>query len=375
MSRPRPVPVIALAAILLSLLGACGAKQAKQTVVIGADLSLSGDDRQVGQIYRNALQLAVSQYNASNDKQRIELRVRDDQSEPAIAMSQVTTFEADKKVSAIIIGPCDACVASIAPLARSSATPIISLAPADLPPADSGAGTALFKLAPNVTDDAAEMVTTMGAEKIHRLAIVAGSDAYGGEAAAAMTASASDGRITVTGTVDPSSVTKTTLHDADGVAIFAPPADADTALSNLHAAGFTGTVYLDAAAAAGLFLDGSVDFKATYLTFPGIMAADDMVAATPAQADQKRWFDNYTSQYGEYAGPSAFAADALQLIADAAQVAGTKQTKLRSVIETDQFDGLSGTIRFTPQNHSGLTARSLTMLQASDGRWHTTSVS
>ncbi|BCB81412.1 hypothetical protein Pflav_078220 [Phytohabitans flavus] len=42
---------------------------------------------------------------------------------------------------------------------------------------------------------------------------------------------------------------------------------------------------------------------------------------------------------------------------------------IRSIVETSQFDGLSGPIRITPDNHSGLMPQALTVLVARNGRW------
>jgi branched-chain amino acid transport system substrate-binding protein len=42
---------------------------------------------------------------------------------------------------------------------------------------------------------------------------------------------------------------------------------------------------------------------------------------------------------------------------------------VRDILETSQLDGLSGPIRMTPDNHSGLMPQALTMLVARNGRW------
>jgi branched-chain amino acid transport system substrate-binding protein len=53
--------------------------------------------------------------------------------------------------------------------------------------------------------------------------------------------------------------------------------------------------------------------------------------------------------------------------------AGTNRSGIRDVIETSQVDGLSGAIRLTPDNHSGLMPQSLTLLVARSGRWRLSS--
>lgn len=47
------------------------------------------------------------------------------------------------------------------------------------------------------------------------------------------------------------------------------------------------------------------------------MVIDDVIATTPAKAARRQWFQDYTARFGSYNGSSSFAADAVQLIADA----------------------------------------------------------
>ena len=105
------------------------------------------------------------------------------------------------------------------------------------------------------------------------------------------------------------------------------------------------------------------------MVFTQTLAIDDVIATTPAKATRKQWFRDYTSRYGTYSGVASLAADAVDLIADAVARVGTDQNALRDQIETAQRDGLSGAIRITPDNHSGLMPQALTLLVARSGRW------
>ena len=105
------------------------------------------------------------------------------------------------------------------------------------------------------------------------------------------------------------------------------------------------------------------------MVFTQILAIDDVVATTPAKSSRKQWFRDYTSRYGSYSGVAAFAADAADLIADAVARVGTDRARIREIVETSQRDGLSGPIRLTPDNHSGLMPQALTLLVARSGRW------
>jgi branched-chain amino acid transport system substrate-binding protein len=105
------------------------------------------------------------------------------------------------------------------------------------------------------------------------------------------------------------------------------------------------------------------------MVFTQILAIDDVVATTPAKAARQQWFRDYTSRYGSYSGVASFAADAVDLIAGAVARVGGDRDRIRDILETSQTDGLSGSIRLTPDNHSGLMPQSLTLLVVRSGRW------
>ena len=72
----------------------------RETVVIAADLELSGDGSALGAIYRNALDLRVEQVNRQGllrDRQ-LELVVRDNRTDSANSASNLTDLAADPAV-------------------------------------------------------------------------------------------------------------------------------------------------------------------------------------------------------------------------------------------------------------------------------------
>jgi len=159
--------------------------------------------------------------------------------------------------------------------------------------------------------------------------------------------------------------------EPDALLFLVGPDQAGLASTSAKAAGFTGQVYLDANAAGDLFIpqDSAAATNNTMMVFTQILAIDDVISTTPAKAARKQWFRDYTSRYGSYSGVASFAADAANLIGDAVAQAGGDREQVRSIIETSQIDGLSGPIRITPDNHSGLMPQALTMLVARSGRW------
>ncbi len=351
-----------------------------RTVLVGADLSLHGAGAATGRALDGALQLQVRSLNDQGavPHVRFALTVRDNRSDPDTSSANIRAFQQDRTVVAAVTGGCDDCLSTTAPLIDDGRLPVISLSPVDLPVGSAGPGSPLFKLAPNAADDAAALVRLLLGGHARRAALVAGPGRYAGQATAAIRQEARSRHLsladTVTSTGTSSEVAGHVLGDdgsrPDAVMVVATPDRAAVLVGSLRQQGFRGTVALDAAAVSGLFLSDD-RLNGCYLVFPAILAMDDQVASTPAKAVQRQWFDDYTSRYGGYSAASGFAGDALSVVADAAMAAGTTDRgKLQAAIETVQFDGLSGPVRFTPDTHSALTPQALATLRVANRRWH-----
>jgi branched-chain amino acid transport system substrate-binding protein len=153
--------------------------------------------------------------------------------------------------------------------------------------------------------------------------------------------------------------------------VLAAPEQATLVAETAKAAGYSGRMYFDAAAAGDMFIPRAAVAATdnTTMVFTQILAIDDVIATTPAKATRKQWFRDYIARYGSYSGVASFAADATDLIAAAVAKAGGDRDQIRAILETSQVDGISGPIRFTPDNHSGLMPQALTLLVARSGRW------
>lgn len=367
----------------LPALAGCGsgaAASAKDPVTIGASLSLSGGDSEIGKVYQNALNLEVELLNARGavPGRKLEVVYKDDGSNPTTAVANIKAFQSDSQIGAVVTGPCDDCVTAAASQIGKSKLPVISLAPSGLP-ASTTMGSSLFKLTPNPNDSMGALVNEIQANNGTRVAVLAEDSDYGSAASTAAEADAKKAGMTVTNTAKlgsaPDGAVQTALGDGnkpDAVLVIAGPAAAASVSGLLNQDGFHGGVYLDSIAADGLFLSGQATMENNaYLAYPQVMAMDDLIASTPAKASEQQWFNSYTSQYGAYAGPSSFAADAAQLIGMAATASkSTDPAKLRAAIETTSFAGLTGIIQFTPANHAGLNPRSMVVLRATNDRWH-----
>lgn len=397
----RAVAATLLAASLTLIAGcqsAGGTTGDTRDLVIAADLELSGADAPIGQVYERALRLKVDEINGSGTlgSRKIKLQVRDNRSDPTLSTSNITDFTNDSSVSAIITGACAECIVDSTKRINDRRVPTISLSPADVvTPVEERKF--IFKVAPNGVDSAAALAGELQRDNRSKIGLLTTNDAYGKTGAQDMTQEidklkasgkqssrdsdssgpsiATQAQIRPTDTDVSQAVDSVLSKNIDALVVWAFPSQAVTVAQAARNAGYKGKLYFDAAAAGNLFLTGAAAnaVEGTTLVFSQTLAIDDVVASTPAKAARRQWFEDYTSRYGSYNGYASFAADAVQLFVNAVNVTGgVDRERLRDVVETSQFDGLSGQIRITPDNHSGLMPQALTSLVARDARWRLT---
>jgi branched-chain amino acid transport system substrate-binding protein len=369
-----------VAAVMLA--AGCSAPVAPvEDVVIGANLELTGPAAAIGKVYAQALQLKVEQVNAEGvlGRRKLTLVVRDNRSDEAASVANVNALLADTSVTALVTGICAECLLAAVKPINDAHVPTISLA---LPSTVSAPATDrryVFKLAPNLADDATVLTTEMARTGMKKVALAATDDAYGKEALETMTSKANRLGIVVVAervSADPDKLAaaadRIVKQKPDAVVVLAFAPLAAQVGKSIREAGHTGALLFGGAAADNLFLTGATAsaLDGAEMVFTPTLVSDDIIATSPAKATRSAWFRDYLSRYGTYAAFASFAADAIELIVQAINdVNGTNRDALRTAIESSRLDGLSGPIRITPANHSGLMPQAVTMLVASNGRW------
>lgn len=371
----------------LLLAGGCQTAQASsEEVVIGADLELSGPDAAIGKVYAQALQLRVDQINQERalGNRRLTLVIRDNRSDPATSAANISTLAADDTVRALVTGACGNCIVDAAKTVNDAKVPTISLArPSNVttPVADRKY---IFKLAPNADDDATVLVSELAATGLQKVALLSPDDQFGNDTVAALTSKFARAGVSTVATekIGAGDVTAAASRIAkikpapQAVVILAAPQAAAQVGMVLRADGFTGRLLFGSASADSLFLTGATGpaLDGAGLVFTPTLVSDDIIATSPAKAGRVAWFRNYMSTYGTYNAYASFAADAIGLVVEAiTQTNSTDRDALRTAIETTRMDGLSGPIRITPVNHSGLMPQAVTLLVAANGRWRLSS--
>lgn len=409
-TRPRCRAAAAIGAAAVIFLTGCGAFSAEselETVLVGVDLEKTGSGDAFGVIYEQALELRVEQVNQQGllGDRRLELDIRDNRSDPGAAAQNVADFAADPRVAAIITGGCGPCLQASLPAAEESQVPLISLASAD-PDVPADERRHIFKVGPNAADNAGALVTELSRADVSTVGLAATTDAYGETAVQEFIDAAERAGIdvVVTVSVDPQEepdalggpageiadwsdpgdqqIDPTTGlpiqggNDSetgpDAVALWLPAPQSGQFAETLRDSGYDGRLYLDAIGADELFLSGSVGdaLEGSTLIFTETLVMDTVLATSPAKAARKAWFNTYSARYGTYHAHSSFAADAIQLIVEAInRTDDTDRGGLRDAVERIQLDGISGPLRITPDNHSGLTSVALVPLVASGDRW------
>ncbi|MFC4018226.1 ABC transporter substrate-binding protein [Micromonospora sp. GCM10011542] len=389
MSPIRSATIAALAsAVLATTLTGCQLGEADQDtspIVIAADLELSGSAAPVGRAYQRALELKRDQLNSSGalNGRKIVLKVKDNRSDAKESLRNIGDFSSDSRVSAIIMGGCNECAVGAVGIINEKRIPTIALAASGAIASPVAERRYVFKLGPNAADSAAALTAELRRKNIRKVGLLHSDDDYGREGVTALRAELGKADIKLlrevpvktTDTEVGQQVRQLTDRKPDALLVWTPPEQGTLAATAAQQAGFRGSLFFDAGAAGDLFFGAAT--KATEratLIFTQTMVIDDVIATTPAKAARRQWFQDYTARYGGYNGSSSFAADAVQLIADAELRAGgpagqVDRNGIRDVLETSQMDGLSGPIRMTPDNHSGLMPQALTTLVARNGRW------
>lgn len=381
---------VALAVATAAAVSGCAAQEtaapaAGGDIMIGASLELSGPTASIGTAYRNALELKVKQINDANilGGRQLSLVVQDNQTQPNQAIQNVNGLINNSHVAALIEGGCSACAVAAEKTIEDRGVPTIALASASAITTPVSAHQYIFKISPNPDQDAVVLVDQLKRQGITRIGLLNVNNVYGQEGRASVTAEAAKQGIEVVdaeqfGDTDRDMTVQ--LRNIAGkqpqaIVVWAVNPAAGIVATNAKDIGFTGGLYLDAGAGAEAYVQGAqAAAEGTYMVFPTTLAANDIPGNDAQATAQKQWYASYTDAYGTYSGFSSFAADALQMIANAVQQTnGTDPKALRDALENMSLVGASGPIHDTPQEHSGLQPTALGVLQVRDGGWHLTS--
>ncbi|MFF2654186.1 ABC transporter substrate-binding protein [Streptomyces sp. NPDC058045] len=383
----QAVAGLAAGALALTVLAAAGCAagedkhQGGEDLVIGASLELSGPTASIGTTYRQALELEVDRLNRSGPPggRKIRLVIRDNKTTPQQNIANVKALVEHDKVDALITGACSACMVPVAPIVEHLKMPTVSLASASAITEPVTQRHYTFKISPSPAQDAAVLVSALKQRRIKTIGLINVDNVYGEDGRRSVTQRAEAAGIRIISRqrfeqddqdMSPQ-VGKLAEARPDAIVVWAVMPAAGIIAKNTKDSGYKGGLYLDAGAGAELFVKGAGTAVAegTRMVFPRVLAIEDVADTSDYVAEQKRWVKDYRDKYGAYSGFASFAADAARMIADAGADTDSREA-LRDALEKEAFDGLSGRIQNTAEQHSGIQAQSLALLEVRNGEWH-----
>jgi branched-chain amino acid transport system substrate-binding protein len=362
-----------VAVAVVGLLAGCGLLPAEsaEPAVIGVDLNLSGRGNHLGTVFADALRLQAERLDRSD----LTLRMSDNYGDPQAAAQNLAALAADPDVAAIITAGCPECLTE-----TELTVPVISLDATEAVAAPAVERRWVFKVGPNPGDHADLLSQEMARAGVRTVGVLTTGDDYGQEGRRWLTDAADRDGLTVvldqtlrTSGDQLATVARTVEAAPEAVVLWlAAPLAAEVATA-LRQAGYWGRVYLGPLAVDEVFLAGpAAAFAGATVVLTSTMVSDTLVATTPAAAARQRWWNDYVARFGTYHAHSSWAADALLVAAHALDRAGgNDRAEVRNKLESTRIDGLTGLVRFTPDQHSGLHPSSLAILTAAGDRWLT----
>nr|WP_274636433.1 ABC transporter substrate-binding protein [Microbacterium bovistercoris] len=373
-----PVAVVATALTLAACSsgpgGSGGASGSTGDYKIGVLVSQTGGAAQLGSGELQGAQLAADTINANGgiDGHQITLVPLDDKTTPDQALQQAKSLLQQGVVA--VVGP--SVVADC-----NAVAPLFANGPIDycLSPAINPSG---YVWSSSVAQDAF-MQTGMSywkSQGITKIAIVSSTDASGTSGAASTQAAAAQVGIQVTAAVtfDPTSVSVTpqiqqaVASNPQAIVVFSTGTPAGVALKGVQELGIKLPIMTTDGNLTYSFLNSIKDYTPDTLLIPATrdfwgqnVAVSDEV--TKLETDYHQQFQQRFNAKPDF-GPGV-AYDAVSLIAEAIKSAGsTDPAALKTALEGIQgYEGVVGQYNFSADDHRGIDAKSIRLVQVKDG--------
>ncbi|QSB14592.1 ABC transporter substrate-binding protein [Natronosporangium hydrolyticum] len=359
--------IAAVLSVVVVTLGGCGVfgdAREPAPMLIGVDLALTGSSQQLDEVHHRALLLRLEQVNEQRQQAgqaRLELRVLDNRSDPATTVANVESFAASE-VSAVVAGACVECALGAVDVIDELGVPVVVLAASTGVAEPVEARRFVFQLAPHPSGAADVMALELARAGAATVGVLTSDDEYGADGARELAAAlavhdielvidepvAGDGLgqavsrvaawtppppvdVFVPGPVEPG-------PDAVVVWTSTPVLSGEIALA-LVEADFQGQLWLDPAAVGELVISGPPGqaLDGARALFVETLVADQVIASLPHRVTRRLWFETYVTNHGNFHGHAVYSADALDVLAAAADAGGVERIGLRDALESTQL--------------------------------------
>lgn len=377
--------LLAAALMVMLVVGVQAADQ--QPIKIGAFFALSGPAAPIGTPTKLVAEMAVDQINKQGGiKGRpIELIIGDTESDPAKAATIAKKFiHADKVVA--IIGPTSTGEGmQVKKIVEEAGLPIFMTVGGDPPIMEqTGPYTFIFKSPQRSSTAITRLFTYLKEKKLTKIGLLYASDPFGKDGAKWLEKLAPDFGITFVAkesfgpkdtdmtaqltkikNANPQAIVCWTIGPA-GAIIAKNKAQLDIKVPLFQCHGQPGPEYIKL---AGKAAEGDL------MPSTKLMA----VSQLPDNDPQKKVIQNFIHLYNDVYHldkqfpintHSGYAWDAITIVANAMQKAGTDPKALRAAIEnTRGYVGVSGIYNLSPTDHNGLGPDSMVIIQVKDGKF------
>lgn len=357
---------------------ASGEALAGETVKIGIFVPLSGTMADKGRRIVDGITMAADEINAEGGilGGQIELLVEDDEGVPATTINVVTKLIDSDGVHAVMGSNPSSC--TIAAMANINASMIPQIAANSSSPAIGGQEY-VFQTIPNDAIQAAFLVTYAAEDLgIEKFAIIHPNDDYGqGGAKGALDELERLGYDTsaiLVETYNPgdkdftAQVNKIKAEEPEAIIIWGQAAEAALVISQVRQQGMTDVKFLGAGGIPG----------ATFIELGGDYVEGTYVSNTfvkdPENSRVADWMAKFEGLYGYEADlTSAQAYDGARMLFDAiGRAASLDGTAIRDALETADWDGITGFIKFSGEHT--VPDKRVYVTQLQEGEWNMVAV-
>jgi len=381
--------LLLVSAIMLFSLAACSSDSSsgdgEDVIKIGGIFSASGSSAPLGKPEMDTVKMLVEQINEKGgiDGKEIKLIAYDDKSDQNEALLSTRKLIEQDKVTAIIGGTISGNSLAMIPIIEEAKIPYLSLAASKqvVFPSDGASRHWTFKTAQGDDVVIPKVLTYLKEQGLTKVAWLNVANPYGTSGLAEFEALAADYGVEAVikeefeATVTDAKAMLTRVQRANPQAIIVWGTTQESAIVtknireigmevpiiNSHGIGSPEFIELAGEAANGVL------FPAGRLLVIDELPDSDQQKETLVQY-KKDFEDKYDYNASTFGGHSW---DAAQILFKALEEAGTDKEKIRDYIENNikDFVGISGIFNMSKDNHNGLGADSLVMVEIKDGKW------
>ncbi len=356
-----------------------GIAHAQTPIKIGVVLALTGPAASVGIPEKNSLLLIPKSLGGHP----VEVIILDDATDTTKARKNAEKLVSEDRVDIMIAGATPISARAINPVAESSNTPFVALAPAG------NLGAWVFQIPFTEAQYAKTTADHMKASGVKTIAFIGYNDPYGESWAKEIVKAAEERNIKVvanerferTATSVTAQALKIMSSNPDAVMIGASAGPAVLPQATLVGRGFKGRFYQGAGAINDEFLRlGGKDVEGALFASSPLPALDQLPAGSQQKESGMKLKALYETAYGTgtLTNFSAYAWDALQVVTAATQKVLTSAAKpkpgtpefrkaIRDALEQARdVRGALGTVAFSPTNHLAYDGSSLIVITVRD---------